>query len=355
MAHENGRTTTADWTITDRVFDHDAFLAEEFPQPIPLIEGILGSGTANNWSGAPGVGKTWAALSAARAIAGGTPWLGQFPTTRGRVLIVDQESIESGLQSRLRMLNRTAPLPPGSPLFLKVTTGLYVDDDPDDPTSGYSRLSAMLGMYRPDLLILDSFTRFHRANENDAGAVADVNQRFRNLIDSHGCALILIDHTRKPSPLATNDDPGARLRGSGEKLAFVDTALAFEKAKAEPGTLIVTPTKGRWFKMPEPFSVRLEVDEDGETARLVHAGDVSRDENAIPGAIMGAIHDLKAQAGADAATVATISAYLDQSESTTRKHLKKLEDAKLVYRRKRPKQPGENWRPSDCYDVGNPA
>ena len=355
MGAENGRATTAeDLAGADRVFDHAAFLAETFPQPAPLIAGILGSGTANNWSGAPGVGKTWAALTAARAIAGGTPWLEHFATTPGRVLIVDQESNPAGLQARLKMLDRVAPLPADAPLFLRVTSGLHVDDDPADPAGGYARLAAMLELHRPDLLILDSFTRFHRVNENDAGAVADVNQRFRALIDDHRCALILIDHTRKPSPLATNDDPGARLRGSGEKLAFVDFALAFEKAKAEPGTLIVTGTKGRWMPAPEPFSVRLEVDEVEGTARLVHAGDVSRDENATPGLILGAIQDIKAQAGPDGATVATISGYLGHSESTIRKHLKKLEAVKLVCPRKRPKLPGANGRPPDCYDVGTP-
>lgn len=352
---DNGRATAADLDALAGVYEHAAFLAADLPQPAQLIAGILGAGTANNWSGAPGVGKTWAALTAARAIAGGTDWLGHFATVRGRVLIVDQESHAAGLQARLRMLDRVAPLPVDAPLFLNVTSGLYVDTDVDDPNGGYWRLGAMLDTYAPDVVFLDSFTRFHRVNENDAGAVADVNGRFRQLVTDRGCALVLIDHSRKPSPLGTADDHGARLRGSGEKLAFVDTALAFEKAKTEPGTLIVTPTKGRWFQMPEPFSVRLEVDEVEGTARLTHAGDVSRDENATPGQIIEAIHALKAELGPDGATVTTIRGWLGLSESTIRKNLKKLEPAGLVYPRKRPKAAGSNGRPPDCYDVGNPA
>lgn len=134
----------------------------------------------------------------------------------------------------------------------------------------------------------------------------------------------------------------------------MDTALAFEKSKAEPGTLIVTPTKGRWFQTPEPFSVRLEVDEIEGTARLVHAGGVSRDENATPALILGAIHELKEKYGPDGATISTLRGYLDLSESAVRKKLKPLVDQKLVYPRRRPKPPGANGRPPDCYDVGTP-
>ena len=334
-----------------RVWSHDDFLAEDFPQPKPLIDGLLASNMANNWSGPSGTGKTWFALAAARAIAGRHRFLGQFATALGRVVIIDQESYRAGLQDRLRMLNAADPLPRGSPLFLAPTKKLFVDDDELDPSGGYAAMRRICETYSPDVLFLDSYTRFHRINENDAGAVADVNARFASIIEDYGCAIVLLDHTRKPSPLAANDEPANRLRGSSEKRAFVDAALALE-AKGDEGEIVVTPTKSRWCKSPEPFAVRLDVDPVEGTARMVYIGPVSREASAVPGLILEAIHALKAQVGEDGATVATLAGYLGVSEGTVRKHLGRLEAAGLVRRRQRPKQPGANGRPPDCYDVG---
>ena len=330
-----------------RTYRHDAFLAAHFEAPAPLIEGVLEAGTANNWGGPPGVGKTWLALEAARAVASGRPWLGQFPTQQAAVLVVDQEGHKAGMQERARLLNLADPLPADVPFFLTVASGLAVDD----PSGGYARLDALLGKFAPGLLILDSFTRFHRANENDAGELADVNASLRQLMQEHGCALVLIDHTRKRSPLQVKDDPANRLRGSNEKMAFVDGALVADKSKTTPNGLVVTPTKHRYGPLQDPFAVELQTDDESGAIRLAYTGHVSQEESSRPGDVLDAIHAIKGDAGEGKATVQAIAAWMGVSDSSAGRYLKRLEQAGLVVRRQRPKQLGAKGRPPDYFDV----
>ena len=338
---------------TDRLWWHDDLLEAHFPEPEVLIDGILLAGTAANWHGPAGVGKTWAALEAARAIAGGLPWLGKFETVRKRVLVIDQESNLGKLQERLAMLNASRPLPRGSPLGSVVTSGLFVDDDPVDPLGGFAKLRGYIEQASPDVVVLDSFTRAHRSDENSAGSMADVNLRIRWLMDEFGIAVILIDHANKMGALGGAADPSTRLRGSTEKLAFVDSALFFERSKSNPGSIAVTTVKSRWMESPQPFTIELRRDDRGLS--LAYGGERSDDETSSPGEILTWIHSIKHETGSeDTATVSAIAGAMGLAESTTRRHLNKLEKAGLVCRRQRPKPPGANGRPPDCYDVRSP-
>ncbi len=148
-------------------------------------------------------------MVAARSVASGRAFLGHFPTVQAPVLVVDQESHLAKLQERLRMLDRADPLPRDTPLDLVVTAGLYLDD-----AAGHAQLDAWLRQYQPAVVFLDSFTRFHRAEENSSGGMADVHASLRQLGQAHGTAFVLLDHTRKRG---LNNEPEERLRGSGEK------------------------------------------------------------------------------------------------------------------------------------------
>ncbi len=136
-----------------------------------MVEGLIDEGTGNILAGPPGVGKTWKVLALARAVASGTPWLGHFPTNQATVLVVDEESHVPGLQTRARMLEAGDPLGADVPLFFAVGLGVRVDANP-----GAALLDGLCARYRPGLIIVDSLTRVHGADE-DKGLTIDPRSR----------------------------------------------------------------------------------------------------------------------------------------------------------------------------------
>lgn len=329
---------------TCEVLSHDQILDTTFDIPRQLIAEVMIAQTANNWSGDVGIGKTWLELTAGRAIASGRDWLGRFPTERGPVLIIDQESHWFGIQARLNMLNRHEPLPRGTELYVTVPrVNLYINDP-----AGYAEIDRLLRIYQPALVCFDSFTRFHSASENDAGEMADVNASIRQLVQDHQCGVVLIDHSRKGSPLAKNDDFRHRLRGSIEKSAFVESAMLVERPDPDADSLTVRCTKARYAKEFDPFSVTMDI--DGDRARIAYAGDAKAEVASKPSTVVAAIIELQANHGSDSATKDTIAGYLDISVSTVQRYIRTLSEGGLIRERSRNGSSGRG-RPMKCYDV----
>lgn len=327
------------------VYSHDALLDSVFEAPAQLIQGIVIAGLAASWSGDIGIGKTWLELTAARAIASGRPFLGHFPTTQASVLIIDQESHPAKLAERVQALDRAEPMPRGIEMnvaFPKAPT--YVNDP-----AGYAEVDRLLREYRPALAFLDSLTRFHNANENDAGQMADVNANLKLLMQDHGCALTVLDHSRKPSLIDKGGPARHRLRGSNEKSAFVDAALVVER-DGDDGELLIRCSKARWVPEFPDFRVRLDI--DGDRICLRYVGEAGKEEQAKPHAIVEAILHLQANHGPDTATKTTIAAYLEVAETTVWRHLKALAEAGLVReRRQEGTIAGGRGRKANCFDV----
>lgn len=178
------------------------------------MRALINQGEIVSLSGPAGVGKSLMALDAARSISGCQRYLGHFPTERGSVLVIDQESNPARLQGRLRDMQKGRSIPPRAPLRFIVTTGVHVDED------GLSRIDGWLRERAPVLLVIDSFVRFHRKDENSSRDMADVGNGLRRLVDRHGCGILLLDHVGKAADVAIEN----RLRGSGEKRALVAPA-----------------------------------------------------------------------------------------------------------------------------------
>ncbi|HEV2109535.1 MAG TPA: AAA family ATPase, partial [Thermomicrobiales bacterium] len=160
-------------------------LTLELPEPRPLVAGLIEEQSGAILAGPPSVGKTWLSLALARAVATGTRWLGHFPTNAGPVLMVDEESHLPGLQQRVRMLEAGDPLGTDVPIHFAVGHGVRLDANP-----GVAHLDALIARYRPHLVILDSLTRVHGANENDAGQMADVFANAKAIMRRYETALL---------------------------------------------------------------------------------------------------------------------------------------------------------------------
>jgi len=330
----------------EKILTYTELMDGHFPLPSPLIENFIEEGTVSLWSALWGTGKTWLELEAARAVASGTSFLCHFPTVQGDVLILDQENIAGKIQERFRAMDRARPLPRDLPIKHCTLRGVRLDD-----LEGFRTIDGILSREKPKLVFLDSWIRFMAANENNAVAVAMVNENVRALVAAHGCAIATLDHIRKRPAGGGVDDPSDRTRGSGEKLGFVENALTIERSRDDKDLLIVHPLKRRYGELTGSFRIKFDVDRVDGSVSLRYCGDAVKEEAGKPGMVVEAIAALKVQWGEDAADATTITGWLEWSESTTRRVLRTMVIAgQLRTRTLRPKSGGAGTNRT-VYDV----
>jgi stage III sporulation protein SpoIIIAA len=319
------------------VLTHRQILTDPVEDAEPLIAGLLNRAEAMLFAGPPGVGKTWLLLSLARAVASGSTWLCHFATAQGPVLMVDEESHVPGIRARARLLEAGEELGDDLPIGYAIGHGIRLDRADD-----WAYLDGLMAAHKPALVTLDSLTRIHGADENSAGQMADVFRNVRMLMRTHGASVVIADHLRKRGLI---NDPEEMLRGSTEKRAFPECILF--AAPAQDGQVQITHVKARYTRRLDDFTVKIAVDEEAATVR--HTGAAVPSRVAKLNEVVGAVHAVKAQLGNDASDARTVALYLECSEDTANRHLKKLVAAELVVARR--VESGERGRPRTVYDV----
>ena len=315
---------------------HAEILALDLPPRRPLVNGLVEEESGCIIAGPGGIGKTWLAIDLARAIASGTPWLGHFPTNQAPVLIIDEESNERLIQDRLRLLNASQPLD-DPPLWFTIGHGLKVDAD-----TTRAIIEEEIHRYQPGLIIFDSLTRVHSANENDASEMSRVFARFSALRNTYGCAIVLIDHLRKKGLI---NDEAEMLRGSTDKRNWPDSILF--ASPSENGSFTVSHIKSRYGEALPEFTVQLDIDNIAGTARVTYQGVAPSKQHAKGNDILEAIHAIKRQLGEDDADAQKIAAWLDVSEATISRYVKRLAEQGIL----RAREVSTAGRPKRVYDV----
>jgi predicted ATP-dependent serine protease len=306
-------------------YSYADLLAMELPPERVIIARMIGEDSGTIVGGAGGAGKSFMMLEAARAIASGTPFLGQFATTQQTVVYVDEESNLRGVVDRAKMLERGTPLGRDLPLFFEVGRGLRVE-----PGAGSARLDALLTRRKPGFVIADSLTRFHGANENSATEMADVFYNVKAIMRQHGCSFAFIDHHRKKGLL---NDPTEMLRGASEKRNWSDGVIAVDPDDHESERSIVTVTKQRYGVQDWSFAIRRQINKEAGTARVIFDGEATKTQASKANDIIAAIHALQAQLGPDAADANTIAAWLNCSRDTIDRHAGRLVKASILAKR----------------------
>lgn len=297
------------------VWSYRDLLRAELERPAQLVEPFFQAGTGAFIAGPPNVGKTWLLLSLLVAVAGGTPWLGTFATTAGRVLFIDEESTAWHTQERLQMLAMGGLLGDDLPLAFVIGEGLRVDTD-----DGFARIDDLMRQHRPSLVAADSLIRLHGAEENNSGQMADVFASVKRLMAAHGAAFLFTDHARKKS--LVGNDPEEMQRGSSEKRAWADSILYV--SPGDEGGVTVAHTKARYAARHPDFRVELQIG-DG-AAGLRYAGAAARPAGGAKlTEIVAAIHAVKTQLGPDASSIDVIAGQAECSAPTARKYLILLE------------------------------
>lgn len=218
---------------------HDALHYEalnlmEDPGPTDwLVDGILARGDVALVVGEPGVGKSWLSMDLATKVAdGGGKWLGHSVLRAGgRVLYVDEENPRDVVRNRLMLLGLDAKYAPNIRYLHQ--QGIRLDRRPD-------QLLDEAIAFQPDLIVLDSLTRLHTQEENNAGAMASLfNDGINPLARATNAAVLLLHHTNK----SDSSSSFLRTRGSSDISASVDTGLDIRKG--ETGRMTITHFKSR--------------------------------------------------------------------------------------------------------------
>jgi len=226
-----------------------------------LVEPIFPFESVAIIGGPPGIGKSFMLLDLAIACATGGKWLNHFPVVKGTVLYVDEESSASLLKRRFGWLLRDKGLPDSQDISISV--GAQISRSKD----GMASLRYLLDKVRPSLLVIDSLIRFHRADENSATEMARVFGDVKEIVRETGCLVVFADHHRKPGQW--EGSPDVSLRGSTEKVAFVDCLLSL---KRDGRDIVVDHSKSRFDEPVERFVVRIEKTPEGNV-RVRRLGD----------------------------------------------------------------------------------
>lgn len=170
------------------VFTVDELLNKEVTATSYLVPGILPRGEMVILAALPKVGKTLFAFDLAHAVLSGGTFLGE-KVEMGKVLLICSDQSERSTQIRLR-LRGTGDIDGVSDRF-RFMSYLDVED--------LSTLQVTLDWFRPDLVVIDSLTSISQnssVSENDASFVKPFI-KMRDLIQSYGASSVLIHHENK--------------------------------------------------------------------------------------------------------------------------------------------------------------
>src|SRR3989344_6436628 len=134
---------------------------------------------------APASYKTWLILTIAVAVAAGGRLFDRFTTQQSGVLLVDEESGEQLLQTRLRLIQEKSELP----IYFTSYCGFKIDESIIKEVISFARERGV------KLVIFDSLVRVHTADENDAMKMAGVFHLLRQF-SKEGMAVLLAHHNR---------------------------------------------------------------------------------------------------------------------------------------------------------------
>lgn len=198
----------------------------DFPDPTFLIENVLIEGTITLLGSYAGKGKTVAALSLARSVCDGFPWLGRFKVSRrGAVLLANEESPSSVLKVYTRAFR------PEDPLFVTHFQEVRIDS-----ATGCAELLEVIREVDPVLVIIDSLIRVHGHDEDASMEMAQAIKHLRGIANG-GVTIVLLHHHNKGTGALE-----VRSRGSSDIPAGVDLELSlYEKNERERGCLYEAP------------------------------------------------------------------------------------------------------------------
>lgn len=229
-----------------------AELRNQYPTMKPVVvDGLLREGETCNVISTSKIGKSWLGYGLALSIITGRDWLGQFVTTPGKVLIVDNELHRETISHRI----------PAVADALGIHAEQFDLDLEIWPLRGNLRSLHELGEQFDrieerefKLIILDAKYRFATgtASENDNAAETQIYNLLDRYAERTKAAFVLIHHGSKGSQSdKRTTDVGA---GAGAQSRAADCHLVLREHEEEG--VVVLEAAVRSFKPVEPLALR---------------------------------------------------------------------------------------------------
>jgi len=222
-----------------------------------VLEGLIPKVGVSLLAGDGGIGKSWLALHLAQCIASGNKFLGTFPVTQGKVLIIDEENHETLIRERCEKLHLGTPIINRDlNIHISANTGINIDDAND-----FEWLMKTVKEICPTLVIIDSLIRVHTKDENSANEMQEVLHQAKRLAEDGNTSVLFTHHTSKPY----QGRQRTSVRGSTDIRNFVDSVLfVYKKGQHK----VVEHDKSRWGTPIKPFGFEIADIDVGVSVRL---------------------------------------------------------------------------------------
>lgn len=188
-------------------------------------------------------GKSLIAFELAIAAANGRPYLGQPAAAPIRVLYIDAENTTKDLKGRMLSFHAQ----PGD--FDNITYVSFPQMNALTTPTGGRQMVDLVDQHEPDLVIIDTISRFIDGPENDSDTWLALYRNTLLPLKGRGVAVLRLDHTGK------DHDRGAR--GSSAKSSDIDAewSLTHDKVKGER---ILKRVRSRGVNGPDHLVLAIE-------------------------------------------------------------------------------------------------
>lgn len=245
------------------ILDNATFTETTYPPTKWLIDKLIRVGGISFLVGESGTGKTIASLSITKALSEGTPWLGKYPASQSRILLLDKENTPADIQKLFKTMGIRNPN-----VFNFFSEDDYnLIDETGKPTEVSEYLSLYIQQNNINVVILDSAIDFLVGDENSSTDVAANINAWRDIFSL--ASILTIHHDSKQNPQVKKKSAD-RMRGSGVWLSSAQSVLSFSVLSQEhPERLMVEHAKVRGGRKSKPFEIEMIIRPDptkeGET------------------------------------------------------------------------------------------
>lgn len=246
------------------------------PSPPWLIENMIPAGGLTIIAGRPKLSKkSWLAMLMGMTMASGTEAAGLKPTAKVPVLYLSLEGAPYSTAERFKMLEAGQKLPLASctEMYFSLNEGFFLDDP-----SCVKELCTFISDHKIQCVIIDTFARSFRGDENDAKDVGAAMRGVNELLQT-GTAVVLVHHLRKVQNKQQADlfDPDSDMRGSSALAGAMDQCISIKNIPNPQGngydTVYVVGGKAA-----EYVGRDAEWTIDGTVARLSMSAPITLDE-----------------------------------------------------------------------------